>query len=98
MTRKWSGSRTASRSADAFKDGARSRAELYVSLAGQKTQFLGYHDAESESSILALIRESGAVDEIEAGQAVEVILDRTPFYGESGGQIGDKGTVAPKPA
>ena len=85
--------RRSSRSVDAFKDGARSRAELYVSLAGKKTEFLGYHDTQSESSIVALIDEAGPVEEIEAGQPIEVLLDRTPFYGESGGQIGDKGTI-----
>lgn len=85
--------RTASRSLDAFKDNARSRAELYVSLAGQKTTFLGYSESEATGKILALLGESGPVEEIEAGQAVEVILDRTPFYGESGGQIGDKGKL-----
>jgi alanyl-tRNA synthetase len=85
--------RIASRSVDAFKDNARSRAELYVSLAGKRTAFLGYTETEATSTILALLSEAGAVDEIEAGQAVEVILDRTPFYGESGGQIGDKGTI-----
>lgn len=85
--------RIASRSIDAFKDNARGRAELYVSLAGQKTNFLGYSESDASGKILALLDESGAVEEIEAGQVVEVILDRTPFYGESGGQIGDKGSL-----
>ncbi len=85
--------RIASRSIDAFKDNARGRAELYVSLAGQKTAFLGYTENEASSKILALLGDAGAIEEAEAGQMVEVILDRTPFYGESGGQIGDKGTL-----
>jgi alanyl-tRNA synthetase len=85
--------RVSSRSVDAFKDNARGRAELYVSLAGQKISFLGYSESEASGKILALLDESGAVEEIEAGQVVEVILDRTPFYGESGGQIGDKGSL-----
>jgi alanyl-tRNA synthetase len=85
--------RAASRGGAAFKDTARSRAELYVSLAGQKTEFLGYDDVESAAKILAVIGPDGAQEEAEAGQPVEIILDRTPFYGESGGQVGDTGTI-----
>jgi alanyl-tRNA synthetase len=85
--------RAASRGGAAFRDAARSRAELYVSLAGQKTEFLGYSEVEAEAKILAVIGPGGAQDEAEAGQPVEIILDRTPFYGESGGQVGDTGTI-----
>ena len=80
-------------SADAFKDTGRDRAELYVSLAGNQTEFLGYSETAAEGAIVALIGPDGGLDEAEAGQAVEVILDRTPFYAESGGQIGDTGTI-----
>ena len=85
--------RASSRGAVAFKDEARGRAELYVSLGGRKTEFVGYDHAESQSTIIALVGPGGGLETAEAGDPVEVILDRTPFYGESGGQIGDTGTI-----
>ncbi len=81
-------------SAAAFKDVARNRAELYVSAAGGKTRFLGYESTRAEDArIVALLGPDGPLDIAEAGQPVEVILDRTPFYGESGGQMGDTGWI-----
>ncbi|MBW3633979.1 MAG: alanine--tRNA ligase [Chloroflexi bacterium] len=81
------------RSADAFRDRARSRAELYVDLAQGPTEFLGYEQTAAEARVLGLVSADGPVDEAEAGDSIEVILDRTPFYGESGGQIGDTGSI-----
>jgi alanyl-tRNA synthetase len=83
--------RETSRAGGAFRDTARNRAELYVQSAGQKTEFLGYDTTTAEARVLALIGPDGVIEEADAGQPVEVILDRTPFYGESGGQIGDTG-------
>ncbi|MCC6791878.1 MAG: alanine--tRNA ligase, partial [Thermomicrobiales bacterium] len=85
--------RAASRGGAAFKDEARGRAELYVSAAGGKTEFLGYDTTESDATVVAIFGPAGALDEAEAGQPVEIILNRTPFYGESGGQIGDTGLI-----
>ena len=83
--------RETSRAGGAFKDIARNRAELYVQAAGQRTDFLGYETINADGQIMALFGPDGAIEEADAGQPVEVILDRTPFYGESGGQIGDTG-------
>jgi alanyl-tRNA synthetase len=85
--------RAASRGGAAFRDAARDRAELYVSLGGRTTEFLGYDEVAADATILALVGPDGGLDEAEAGQAVEVILDRTPFYGEAGGQVGDTGHI-----
>ncbi len=55
------------------------------------TQFVGYTVQEAAVKVLYLLREQGAVDELKLGEQAVVILDQTPFYAESGGQVGDKG-------
>jgi len=58
------------------------------------TEFLGYERFESESVVRAIIVDGSLKDSAKSGEAIEVVLDRTPFYGESGGQVGDTGTIA----
>lgn len=58
------------------------------------SRFTGYEQLEDEAQILALMVDGQPVHEARAGQAVEVILDRTPFYAESGGQVPDRGTIS----
>ncbi|WP_424768773.1 alanine--tRNA ligase [Paenibacillus sp. sgz302251] len=58
-----------------------------------KSEFVGYNELVTESQIIAIVADDVLVDSAEAGSKVLVILDRTPFYAESGGQIGDKGTM-----
>ena len=58
------------------------------------TQFLGYDALEGDSDILALIVAAGHNDQAEAGEEVEVVTKATPFYGESGGQVGDTGVIS----
>ena len=57
------------------------------------TEFLGYDHDSADASVLALVRDGEIVDAVEAGENVEVVVNQTPFYGESGGQIGDIGTI-----
>ncbi|HOQ89792.1 MAG TPA: alanine--tRNA ligase, partial [Candidatus Hydrogenedentes bacterium] len=58
------------------------------------TEFVGYETLECEGTILAIIRDGEEVDTVDAGEAAEVILDRTPFYAEAGGQVADTGNLA----
>jgi alanyl-tRNA synthetase len=58
------------------------------------TEFLGYETETAEGVVTALVRDGRMVDELKAGEEGYVVLNQTPFYGESGGQVGDTGTVA----
>jgi alanyl-tRNA synthetase len=57
------------------------------------TEFIGYDSLESESIIKAIVKDEKVVTEAFEGDEVEIFLDKTPFYGESGGQIGDVGII-----
>ena len=66
-----------------------------VKIEAQATEFLGYTDFECEAKVLALIGSDGQlVDMLGAGEDGVVVLDRTTFYAESGGQVGDSGVIA----
>ncbi|MCM2292936.1 alanine--tRNA ligase [Allorhizobium sp. BGMRC 0089] len=58
------------------------------------TEFLGYSAESAEGEIQALVRNGAAVTEASAGDEVQVVVNQTPFYGESGGQMGDTGEIA----
>ena len=64
-----------------------------VEYAGEKTKFVGYDALAHNTHVLALYADGVKVDELEAGQAGIVVLDTTPFYAESGGQVGDQGLI-----
>jgi alanyl-tRNA synthetase len=64
-----------------------------VEYSGQPTEFHGYDLTKLDSRVLALYKGGSAVDQIQAGDEAVVVLDRTPFYAESGGQVGDCGEL-----
>ena len=85
--------RERARSASHFDSKATLPAEVASALA--PTQFLGYETLSANGAkVLAIVREGRAVEALHDGEEAVVILDRTPFYAESGGQVGDAGTLS----
>ena len=83
---------------DAQRERARA-ASKFVSAAGLeysggKTEFRGYETLGTPAKVIALYREGAKVDALKSGEAGTVVLDQTPFYAESGGQVGDRGEIA----
>ncbi|MBY0483357.1 alanine--tRNA ligase [Nitrosomonas sp.] len=60
---------------------------------GSQTTFYGYDSLQHEGQVLAIYKQGSAVDFIEAGDEALVVLDQSPFYAESGGQVGDSGEL-----
>jgi alanyl-tRNA synthetase len=85
--------RETARAAGKFSSGSGLPAELVAKL--KPTEFLGYDALDAGGLVVAaLLKEGRPVDSVSAGDAAVVILDRTPFYAESGGQVGDTGVLA----
>ncbi len=79
--------RERARAANKFQMGAT------VKFEGQATEFQGYDNLDFSGRVLALYKEGAQVTSIQVGDAAVAVLDRTPFYAESGGQVGDRGEL-----
>jgi alanyl-tRNA synthetase len=64
-----------------------------VEYRGDKTEFLGYNNLRTEGRVVALYKGRTSVEQLDELERGIVVLDRTPFYAESGGQVGDQGTL-----
>ncbi len=63
-----------------------------LTATGVKSEFVGYAQTEAESEVLLLVQDGAEVEQA-ASDVVEIVTGTTPFYGESGGQVGDSGTI-----
>ena len=68
---------------------------LYIVIENEhgETVFTGYTDNESNSKIVALVSDAKIADSADEGETVDIVLDKTPFYAEAGGQVGDTGVI-----
>ena len=75
------------------RSASRFRAAAGMEYSGAQTAFQGYQLLVTDSRVLALYRDGTAVKQLAAGEEGVVVLDQTPFYAESGGQVGDAGVL-----
>lgn len=58
------------------------------------TEFLGYQTLTAEARVVALVKDGQAVEALKTGEKAKLVVNQTPFYGESGGQVGDTGSIS----
>jgi alanyl-tRNA synthetase len=75
--------------------GAAGDAKIWFEIAEEQgvSEFLGYDTETAEGVVTALVRDGTLVGQTEAGQTVQIVVNQTPFYAESGGQVGDSGLI-----
>lgn len=87
FNREMEAQRARARAAQSFK------ANAQLPYDGQDTEFKGYSERQTESKVLALYKDGEQVNELNEGDEGAVVIDFTPFYAESGGQVGDVGYI-----
>ena len=88
--------RSRSRATAKFSQDVMRFGQLYANLREKqelRSQFTGYGELETDAKILSLVVGGEPVTDATEGTDVEIVLDRTPFYPEGGGQVGDRGTI-----
>ena len=83
FNREMDAQRARARAAQSFK------ANAQLPYEGQDTEFKGYSERQTESKVLALYKDGEQVNELNEGDEGAIVIDFTPFYAESGGQVGD---------
>ena len=75
--------------------GEKASDEIWFDIAEEagNTEFIGYASTKGEGEVLAIVKDGARVESAAAGDEVVIITNQTPFYGESGGQMGDAGTI-----
>lgn len=75
--------------------GEKASDEIWFDIAEEvgNTEFIGYASTRGEGEVRAIVKDGARVDSASAGDEVVIITNQTPFYGESGGQMGDAGTI-----
>jgi alanyl-tRNA synthetase len=70
------------------------QSNVFEELGELQATFVGYTELATASKVLAILKDGHPVESAEEGDLIELILDRTPFYAESGGQVADKGIIS----
>ncbi len=78
----------------AAKGGSSWDEDAFEGISLPKTEFTGYTDFEASSKVLAIFKDNERVSSVNEGDEAVIVLDKTPFYAESGGQVGDEGTLS----
>ena len=86
--------RERARAASAGFGGDAEQRRVYEQLGVDYTEFLGYDGTTAQSVVIGMIKDGGLVDSASEGEDVEVVLRKSPFYAEKGGQIGDTGRLS----